>query len=89
MTELAPERLLSLQEKATQLFVSEETIRRHAKELGGIKLRKLCCLPRRGGRGAISASCGEGSSGRGREALVQHSYDTEFRRFGTRCGVTA
>lgn len=36
---------LSLREKAAQLAVCEETVRRHAKELGGIKVGKLWRFP--------------------------------------------
>src|SRR5205809_481520 len=39
------QRRLSLQEKAAQLAVCEETVRRHAKELGGIKVGKLWRFP--------------------------------------------
>jgi hypothetical protein len=38
-------REISLQEKAKQLGVCEETVRRHAKELGGRKIGKLWRFP--------------------------------------------
>jgi hypothetical protein len=42
---LSAQRYLSLREKARQLSVCEETVRRHAKELGGIKIGKLWRFP--------------------------------------------
>src|SRR5271168_4565706 len=39
------QRRLSLREKAAQLSVCEETVRRHAQELGGIKIGKLWRFP--------------------------------------------
>jgi hypothetical protein len=45
MSTLSTQRRLSLKEKAAQLSVCEETIRRHAKELGGIKIGKLWRFP--------------------------------------------
>jgi excisionase family DNA binding protein len=42
---LSTQRCLSLQEKAAQLSVCEETVRRHAKELGGIKVGRLWRFP--------------------------------------------
>jgi len=42
---LEPLREVSLQEKARQLGVCAETVRRHAKELGGRKIGKLWRFP--------------------------------------------